>query len=58
MDTKGSRYFHRVLDSALAAWVRLGWSVVREDRDSGSLAAQGQHAYLIEWTGNGEPRTP
>ncbi len=58
MDSKGPRYFHRVLDAHLARWVAVGWEVVSEDRESASLRAQGQHAYLIEWTGEGKPVEP
>ena len=58
VDSRGTRHFHRVLNHVLAKWVKLGWSVVCEDRSSDSLRVQDQHAYLIEWTGNGEPREP
>lgn len=58
MDAKGPRHFHRVLAEHLDRWVAKGWSVVYEDHDSHSLKAQGQHAYLIEWVGQGEPVAP
>jgi hypothetical protein len=55
---KRPRYLHRVLDHVLADWVALGWVAVAEDHSSDSLVAQGMHAYIIEWAGEGEPVEP
>lgn len=52
-----TQYLHRVLEEDAPKWVARGWKIVMIEDSSPSLRAQNQRVALLEYVGEGDPRS-